>query len=264
MLKIKLKYDGRAYLGWQRHADQPTVQRAVEVALSQVLGEPCQVLAAGRTDRGAHAMGQVVSARVAPPHDPASLVDLLNAQLPADIRVLAVHAASDDFHARESATGKVYRYEIWNAPKCPADEVGRVWHIPKRLDTGAMAHASAVLVGTHDFASFATRPNFRQKSTTRHLYRVTVAPQLPRISVEFVGDGFLYKMVRNLVRGLVKVGEGRWSADDLARALAARDRSAAPGTAPASGLYLHAVLYGEDERSLGGRPQTDFERPDRE
>jgi tRNA pseudouridine38-40 synthase len=245
VLKIVLRYDGRAYFGWQRHGERPTVQRAVETALCEAIGVPCRVQGAGRTDRGAHALGQVVSVRVDAATDPAALPDRLNALLPADIRVLSAEVAADDFHSRESATGKVYRYEIWNARQCPDDEVGRVWHVPGRIDADAMREASAVLVGEHDFASFATRPNFRQKSTRRHLRRLTLTQDRPRISIVFVADGFLYKMVRNMVRGLVRVGEGRWSADDLARALAARDRSAAPGAAPASGLYLDAVLYGD-------------------
>lgn len=241
--KIVLRYDGRAYFGWQRHGDKPTVQRALEDALSQVLEQACVVQGSGRTDRGAHAEGQVASVQLPAPADLPSLMERANQVLPPDIRILSVEPAAADFHARASARGKAYRYEIWNAKHCPAEHVGRVWHVRGKLDPGAMAEACPVLVGEHDYVSFATRPNFEQKSTRRHLHRVVLTSALPRISISFVADGFLYKMVRNLVRGIVRVGEGRWTKDDLERALHARDRASSPGSAPASGLVLDEVFY---------------------
>jgi tRNA pseudouridine38-40 synthase len=240
--KIVLRYDGRAYFGWQRNADKPTIQGVLEDALSRVSEAQCVVQGAGRTDRGAHAEGQVGSVQLPAIDDGPAFVSRVNAALPGDIRVLSIESAADDYHAREAAQGKAYRYEIWNAPTCPPERQGLVWHVPQRLNVAAMEAACRVIVGEHDFASFATRPNFRQKSTRRDLQSVTLTHASPQISIVFVADGFLYKMVRNLVRALVRVGEERWTTDDLARALQARDRKASPGTAPASGLYLDRVF----------------------
>ena len=241
--RIVLRYDGRNYFGWQRHGSRPTIQRALEEALKNVVEAPCVVYGSGRTDRGAHAEGQVASVDLPGAQDPASLLERVNGALPGDIRVTSFDLAADDFHARASASGKAYRYEIWNAAACPDERLGRVWHVPEPLDAEAMAAAGAILVGEHDFASFATRPNFQQKSTHRHLRSASLTHAHPRISMSFVADGFLYRMVRNMVRAIVKVGEGRWDADDLAHALRACDRRASPGTAPASGLYLDEVFY---------------------
>jgi tRNA pseudouridine38-40 synthase len=241
--RITVGYDGRAFFGWQRLKDQPSVQGAIEDALLQVFSQPCLVHAASRTDRGAHAEGQVFSVTLPGTQAPEDLLRALAAAVPATIRVHEVAVVDDDFHAMKDARGKIYRYEIWNAPECPAGQQGLVWHIPGPLDVGAMHAACQVFVGEQDFASFATRPNFRQKSTRRHMRRVELATQGPRISITLEADGFLYKMVRNIVRAIVKVGEGRTTVEDLERIAARRDRSAAPGTAPASGLYLERVLY---------------------
>lgn len=241
--KIVLRYDGRAYFGWQRHGSKPTIQHALEDALTRVFETPCVVAGAGRTDRGAHAQGQVVSVELPDADGSGSWVERINGALPSDIRVVSLDAAAADFHARASASGKSYRYEIWNAEACPDDQIGRVWHVPKALDAEAMAKVCPILVGEQDFASFATRPNFKQKSTRRHIRSATLEHAAPQISISFVADGFLYKMVRNMVRAIVKVGEGRWTTDDVASALRACDRSASPGTAPASGLYLDEVFY---------------------
>ncbi len=244
--KIVLRYDGRAYFGWQRHGSKPTIQHALETALTRAFEAPCVVAGAGRTDRGAHAQGQVASVELPDVGDVTSTVERVNAALPSDIRVLSVAAAPEGFHANTSAKAKTYRYVIWNAPECPADEVGRVWHIPGPLDIAAMEPACRVFVGSHDFASFAKKPNFKQATTERCVHSVelrhdSATPQ--RVEILFRADGFLWKMVRNLVRAIVKVGEGRSTPADLTAILAKRDRSAAPGTAPASGLYLDSVEY---------------------
>ena len=167
----------------------------------------------------------------------------LNRALPEDVRVLAVAPAPADFHPRRDATGKRYRYVLWNGSPCPGAEQGRVWHVRRRLNVDAMRAAAAVFVGRHDFASFATRPNFEQRNTVRTITRLDVVEDGPRVSIVIEADGFLYKMVRNLVGALAKVGEGRRTTEDLVAMLAARDRRVAPGTAPASGLTLEAVRY---------------------
>lgn len=241
--RLTLRYDGRAYHGWQRHQGKPTVQGALETAVEEIVGARCAVHGSGRTDRGAHADGQVAHF-VAPYSSPAEELRQDFARvLPADIEVLECEQAPDGFHAREGAVAKTYRFEIWNEPKCPAERVGRVWHVTSPLDVEAMRQACPVLVGRHDFASFAKKTNYDRKSTERNLMSVDLEAEGPHIVFRFRADGFLYKMVRNLVRAVVKVGEGRSTPAKLQEILQARDRKRAPGTAPASGLYLESVEY---------------------
>jgi tRNA pseudouridine38-40 synthase len=249
--KLTLSYDGRAYFGWQRHGNKPTIQGALEDALSQVFGQMVRVTGAGRTDRGAHAEGQVASCELptqlegGQPATPEAIEAALNAALSADIRVSAVERVDPTFHARSSATGKRYRYEIHRGSgECPAELSGRVWWVKTPLDVTAMRRCCDVLRGEHDFCSFATRSNFVPTSTVRQLRVLELeGDAAPRLTVLLEADSFLYKMVRNIVRALVKVGEGRSDRAKLAQILAARDRQAAPGTAPASGLYLDRVFY---------------------
>ena len=245
--KITLSYDGRNYLGWQRHGDKPTLQRALEQALEQLFGIRVTIRGSGRTDRGAHAHGQVASAELPSLLQPEQIVTQINTILEDDIRVLSVEVAPADFHACDSAVAKQYRYIIWNDRTVPADRDGRVWHVKTPLDFEAMVDACEVFTGEHDFASFATKPNFKQKSTTRTVHRAEIQQQQSLIIFDIWADGFLYKMVRNIVRAIVKAGEGRYSTKDLRRILAAKDRKAAPGTAPASGLYLEQVFYSDQE-----------------
>lgn len=246
-VRLTLRYDGRGFHGWQRHPGVPTVQGALERALSDVAGAPVEVRGAGRTDRGAHADGQVASARVPASLDVATLRADLDARLPAGLEVLDARDVPRSFHARMTAVGKRYAYTIHNAPALPEDARGRVWHVPDPLDVDAMRAVLPSFVGEHDFASFATKPNHARKSTVRRVGRFSLQHDAPRIVLRIEADGFLYKMVRNLVRAVVKVGEGRLDAPALAQILAARSRHAAPGTAPASGLCLEAVFYPESE-----------------
>lgn len=248
--KLTLSYDGRAYFGWQRHGNKPTIQGAIEDALSAVFGRTVTIDGAGRTDRGAHAEGQVASCALPltlPSGEaaaPTAIMAALAESLPADIRVVALEHVDETFHARTSATGKRYRYEIYQGARCPEELEGRVWWVRRPLDVGAMRACCDVLRGEHDFASFATRSNFAPSSTVRQLRALDVEGDgAPRFSIVLEADGFLYKMVRNIVRALAKVGEGRYDRAKLAQILAARDRQAAPGTAPASGLYLDRVNY---------------------
>lgn len=243
--RLTLSYDGRQYFGWQRLRDKPTIQSAVEGAIEAAFGLRSPVQGSGRTDRGAHANGQVATVVLPTGLDAARAMQALNARLADDIRILEFAAAPPGFHARDAASSKTYRYVIWNAPECPAERQGRVWHISGRLDVDAMRAACPAFVGKLDFASFATRPNFKQATTVRHLQYIELSAAAPLIEITMRADGFLYKMVRNIVRAIVKVGEGRTSLAQLKQIIAARDRSAAPGTAPASGLYLEAVAYDE-------------------
>jgi tRNA pseudouridine38-40 synthase len=182
---------------------------------------------------------------------PELIKEQLNQILPPEVRIVDVRYAASDFHACDSAIAKHYRYVIWNDRKLPAERDGRVWHVKEPLDVQAMVDACSVFVGEHDFASFATKTNFKQKSTTRIVTEAALSYDLPTITFDICADGFLYKMVRNIVRALVKVGEGRYTREDLVRIMAAKDRQAAPGTAPASGLYLERVFYSRDELGKG-------------
>ncbi len=243
--RLTLSYDGRQYFGWQRHRDTPTIQGALEGAIETAFGVRSAVQGSGRTDRGAHANGQVATVTLPPGLETDRALDALNARLPDDIRIIEFAVAPPGFYARDDATSKTYRYVIWNAPECPEARVGRVWHIPGLLDVDAMRAACPAFLGQLDFASFATKPNFKQATTVRHLQHIELCAEAPLIEITMRADGFLYKMVRNIVRAIVKVGEGRTSLAQLNRIIAAQDRNAAPGTAPASGLYLEAVAYDE-------------------
>ncbi|MCH9688946.1 MAG: tRNA pseudouridine(38-40) synthase TruA [Deltaproteobacteria bacterium] len=245
--RLTVAYDGRAYFGWQRHGDKPTVQHALEQALGAVFETEIEVRGAGRTDRGAHANGQVASASLPAGIDIPRSLSALRKALPADIRALSLEPMPEDFHARSSAVAKHYRYVILNAAQCPQAERGRVWHVPGPLDVDAMREALPIFVGAHDFGSFATKPKHDQRSTVREVKRFELHVDGPTIEFSIYADGFLYKMVRNIVRAVVKVGEGRYDLERLRQILGARDRKAAPGTAPASGLYLERVFYSLDE-----------------
>jgi len=245
-VRMTLAYDGRDFHGWQRHPGVPTVQGTLEAALSEACGAPVEVRGAGRTDRGTHARGQVASARVPAEIDAASLGAQVAKRLPSSLELVALTEVDRSFHARMSAVGKRYVYTIHNAAELPAEARGKVWHVPEPLDVGAMQEVLSMFVGEHDFASFATKATHARKSTVRTVSVFTMEVEGPRIVFRIEADGFLYKMVRNIVRAVVKVGEGRWSAAKLQEILDARDRHAAPGTAPASGLCLDEVFYPQE------------------
>jgi tRNA pseudouridine38-40 synthase len=245
--RLSIAYDGRAFFGWQRHGDKPTVQFALEQAVTKAFDVRVVVQGSGRTDRGTHAHGQVASLQLPDRVLPEIIKEQLNQLLPLEVRILDVCCAPQNFHACDSAVAKRYRYLIWNDRKLPDEHHGRVWHVKEPLDVQAMVDACPVFLGDQDFASFATRTNFKQNSTRRTVFEAVLSHDLPMITFDICADGFLYKMVRNIVRAIVKVGEGRYTREDLSRILEARDRQAAPGTAPASGLYLEQVFYSQEE-----------------
>lgn len=241
---LLIAYDGRAFDGWQRHPGRPTVQGTLEEAVRAAFGVEGPVEGSGRTDRGAHALGQVASVRLPAGNEEDDIARRLDEALPETVAIEGARLVPDEFHARTSAISKTYRYAIWNAKELPAEQEGRVWHVRRgRLDVPAMQRAAAHFVGRHDFAAFASSAGFERASTERTMLRSEVGAQSPVIELLFEADGFLYKMVRNLVRAIVRVGEGKAAPADVERALAARDRKASPGSAPASGLYLDAVRY---------------------
>ncbi|MGH6927424.1 MAG: tRNA pseudouridine(38-40) synthase TruA [Dongiaceae bacterium] len=241
--RLTVEYDGGAFVGWQRQDNGPSVQQALEEAISRFCGESIHTYAAGRTDAGVHARGQVVHFDLARPRTPEQVRDALNFHLkPAPVSVLAAEVAAADFHARFSAKARFYRYRIVNRRAPLSLDRGRAWSVGTPLDAAAMHEAAQLLVGHHDFTSF--RAALCQAATpmkTLDVLDVTRAGEEVQIAAR--ARSFLHHQVRNMVGSLKLVGDGKWKKDDVAQALAACDRSAAGPTAPAEGLYLMGVWY---------------------
>lgn len=244
-LKLVLQYDGTDYVGWQRQASGTSIQGLLEDAIRPIEGGDVTVHGAGRTDAGVHARGQVASVRLTAPIDPVTLARALNAVLPLDVRVAAAEVAADDFHARFSATGKVYDYQVVNAPFASPFLRRYVWHVIPALDLDAVRSASAALVGEHDFSAFQGAGSEVPTAVrrVRRLEWMDPAGAGEPIVMRIEGDGFLRHMVRNIAGTLVEIGLGRWPAGAIHGILASRTRARAGTTAPASGLVLREVLY---------------------
>ncbi len=240
--KVTLEYDGTAYAGWQRQPNQPTLQEAVEAAVRSVTQTEVPVIAAGRTDAGVHALGQVVSFRTNKALAPEEWLRALNATLPPDINVRSVESVPDTFHARYSATGKRYVYRILNRPDRSALERTRAWHLYGKLDLDAMRAAAKYLVGKYDFSSFQGHPTDVENPIC-DLRRLEIVRDQELIRIELDADRCLKQMVRAIVGTLVEVGQGKRKPDDVKTILDVKDRRAAGYTAPAHGLYLVTVTY---------------------
>ncbi len=246
VLKLVLAYDGTDYTGWQRQAAGRSVQGVVEAALAPLAGRPVSVVAAGRTDAGVHALGQVAHVELHRPIDPSVVQRALNARLPPDVRVRAASEAPPGFHARFAARRKTYRYYLRLGPWVSPFEHRYVWHLAEALDDRAMVEAASVLVGRHDFAAFRS-VGTPVKTTERTVYRLDLTRMDDEdgalVALEIEADGFLRHMARTIVGTLVEVGLGRRGPADLERALASGDRGQAGPTAPAKGLFLVRVEY---------------------
>ena len=240
--KITLAYDGTGFAGWQMQAGPRTVQAVLEDALRPIDDARVIVHAAGRTDAGVHAAGQVVSFSLASAITPDALLRALNVRLPDDVRVMRVEEAAADFHARFHARSKTYQYAIWNGPVAPPQVRHFVWHLTQRLDVEAMQAAAGVLIGEHDFAAFQAAGS-EVTSTRREMLVSRLIDRHPQILYEIAGTGFLRHMVRNIVGTLVDIGRGRRLPQDMRRVLESRDRAHASATAPARGLTLLEVRY---------------------
>jgi tRNA pseudouridine38-40 synthase len=245
-LKLTVAYDGTAYVGWQVQPDKPTVQGAIETAWREIARETVRVTAAGRTDAGVHALGQVVAIVTENRLSVADLHRGLNAVLPEDVAVVALEEAREGFHATYNALGKTYRYEIHNGRVPAIFDRRYTWHYPQPLDADAMHAAGQALVGKHDFSSFESvgseRPDSVRTITELSVRRGT-GDLADRVTIEISGDGFLYNMVRAIVGTLVEVGRGARDAAWPASVLAACDRTQAGQTAPPHGLFLVRVVY---------------------
>ncbi len=241
--KLTLEYDGGGYVGWQRQDNGPSVQAALEDAIFAFCGERAQAYGAGRTDAGVHALGQVAHFDLAKETTVETVRDALNFHLrPTPIVVLGAEIAAPDFHARFSALERRYLYRIVNRRAPPALERGRAWWVAHPLDAAAMHGAAQALVGRHDFTSFRSH-DCQADSATKTLDALEVARAGQEIRVHARARSFLHRQVRNMVGSLKLVGEGKWRAEQIGGALAARDRAAAGPTAPAEGLYLVEVSY---------------------
>jgi len=241
--RLLLEYDGGPYNGFQAQADQPTVQASLERAVKAFCGQTLRVAAAGRTDTGVHATGQVAHVDLERDWPAETVRNALNAHLRGEpIVVLAAEVAPEGWHARFSATERRYRYRILNRVSPPALERGHVWHVKAPLDAEAMHAAAQVLIGLHDFTTFRDVA-CQAKSPVKTLDVANVSRAGDEVALVFEARSFLHRQVRSMTGSLAEVGLGRWTADDLKAALEAKDRKACGTVAPADGLYLTGVSY---------------------
>jgi tRNA pseudouridine38-40 synthase len=241
--KLIVEYDGAPFSGWQIQADARTVQGVLTTAIAALTGETVAVQGAGRTDAGVHARGQVAHVDLTRDWSTDTIRDALNAHLrPHPVAVLSAARVADDFNARTSALKRHYLYRILNRRPDLTLEAGLAWRVPRPLDAAAMQAAAQRLVGKHDFTTFRST-ECQAASPLKTLQAFDVARAGDELRITASARSFLHTQVRSMVGSLVLVGEGKWSADDLAAALSARDRAACGPLAPPDGLYLMQVDY---------------------
>jgi len=240
IIKLTLEYDGTDYAGWQLQPDVATVQGAVEEALEKILKGPTRVHGAGRTDAGVHAAGQVAHFATASRMTPDEFARALNSLLPDDVRVLSAEEAPPGFHARHAARSRTYRYAVTFVDSVFTRR--HAYYVAGALDAAAMREAAAALVGEHDFAAFGNLSD-DYGTTTRRVTELRLEETLNGLEFYVTADAFLYKMVRNVVATLLRVGRGELAPAEVARILARRDRAALGPPAPPQGLTLMRVSY---------------------
>ena len=270
-VRLLVAYDGTPFRGWQSQREGGTIQDILESAVAGIVGSRVVLHASGRTDAGVHALGQTVHFELDP--DQASRIDrmrdvsrwvpALNSILPAELRVLRSSRAAAGFHARFSTTGKIYRYELWSGDVFPPLLVGRAWHLFRPIDPGIMEGLASLIEGRHDFRGFCADSGSLPESTVRTLRRVRVRRRGPSMSVTLEGDGFLYRMVRMLVGGMVKCAQGKEDTAVFERRLREGKPWPTPAMAPSCGLYLVKALYGRSgqrgQHRQRGRQETSSE-----
>lgn len=240
--QVILAYDGTDFYGFQRQVGQRTVQSVVEQVLSSLNWEGDSLLAAGRTDSGVHARGQVIAFDLAWDHSPEALLRALNAGLPADVAARQVKSVLDDFHPRYHAIARKYRYEILFDPKRDPLNERFAWRLWPVLDLAKMNRSAGVLIGSHDFEAFGSPPK-PEGTSVRAVYRVGWEGSSERCRFEITANSYLYHMVRRIVKVLVGVGQGKYDPGIVAEMLETRQANQAQGMAPAKGLFLDQVLY---------------------
>ena len=247
---LKVEYNGAPFAGWQRQADQPSVQGAIETALARLEPGPHTIAAAGRTDAGVHALGQVAHCDLAKDWDPFRLSEALNYHLkPQPVAILACARVDDDWHARFSANERRYLFRLLMRRAPATHDKGLVWHVRNPLDLDAMREGAAHLIGHHDFTTFRSTI-CQAKSPVKTLDEITIEPATglsgPEFHFRLRARSFLHNQVRSIVGTLERVGAGAWAPADVATALAARDRAACGPVCPPHGLYLAEVRYPDD------------------
>jgi tRNA pseudouridine38-40 synthase len=244
--RLLIEYDGTPFVGWQIQSEGVSVQGALQTAILKLTRTKAGIRGAGRTDSGVHARGQVAHFDIEKDWPAEKLRDGINYYLkPLPIVVIDCDAVPDTFDARFSATARHYQYRILARRAPPALERNRVWWIPLAIDAEAMRDAASVLVGHHDFTTFRAA-QCQAKSPIRTLERLDVTYDGDEIFIAASARSFLHNQVRSMVGSLKLVGDGKWTKDDLRRALEARDRTACGTVAPSSGLYLTSVDYGPE------------------
>ena len=242
VLRLTLEYDGSNYSGWQLQPRHDSIQGRIEASLERIFSTPIRVYGSGRTDAGVHARGQVAAISIPRPFEPAELRRALNAMLPADIVVLDVAPAPDDFDPRREARSRVYEYRVLNRAIASAFEYRYSWHVRDTLDLAAMNAAAQIFVGEHDFAAFRSLGT-ETTTTVRRVISSEWTRERDIVGYRVEGTSFLRHMVRAMVAAMIEVGRGKLTPVKVGRILAGRDRQAAPANAPPGGLYLVEVRY---------------------
>ncbi|WP_071795489.1 tRNA pseudouridine(38-40) synthase TruA [Natronohydrobacter thiooxidans] len=247
---LQIEYDGRPFCGWQAQAGLPAVQDAIETALARLEPDLPRIAAAGRTDTGVHATGQVAHCDMARDWSPFRLMEALNHHLrPLPVAVRACALADSEFHARFSAHERRYLFRLLTRRAPPTFDAGRVWHIKHKLDLGAMRDAAAHLIGLHDFTTFrASQCQAASPVKTLDALEIALVEGLSGVEIQFRlrARSFLHNQVRSIVGTLERVGAGAWAPEDVKTALEARDRAACGPVSPPDGLYLTGVGYARD------------------
>ncbi len=241
-IKLTIQYDGSRYSGWQIQPGKRTIQGELVEALSNLVGIRTHIHGASRTDAGVSALGQVGLFEIDSPIPTENFAKAINGRLPHEIVVTSAEEVSRDFDLLGNVKSKLYRYTIYTGRYRPVLRLNQCWHIPKKLDAGAMNQAAQYLVGKKDFKSFASAAD-RRASSVRTIFSCDVTAEDKWIYVNVEGDGFLYNMVRNIVGTLVEIGLSRWKPEKINEILEAKDRTAAGRLAPPQGLCLIWIKY---------------------
>jgi tRNA pseudouridine38-40 synthase len=243
--KITIAYDGGPFVGWQRQAAGTSIQGLIEDALRELDDREVAVAGAGRTDAGVHAIGQIASFTLARDTPADVVVRSLNAKLPPEVRIRSAEEVPASFHARFDAKAKTYQYRLWNADVMDPFERAYAWHVPGALDVDAMARAARFVEGRHDFAAFQTVGGAGGPTARVMMSSTLTASRGGLLTYDVTGDGFLRHMVRAIVGTLMEIGRGRQRPEWICELIASRDRAQAGRTAPAHGLFLVRVDYGD-------------------
>ncbi len=244
LYRLDLRYIGSPFQGWQSQTNSSGIQDFVEKALATILRHPTRVVGASRTDSGVHAEHQVATFRTPVTFDEVRWLKSLNGILPPEIGVTSVQPVSSEFHPIYSAKGKAYRYRLWQGATRHPMVTPYVWTLHRELDRDAMRQAARYLVGTHDFTSFCALDS-SAKTRVRHVLEISISDHGPLVDIWVVGKGFLKQMIRIMVGTLVEIGMGKRSPEDMAQIVLAEKRDAAGITAPANGLTLIEIFYGD-------------------